>query len=232
MQLLQALFSQGFGTKNECKALILSGLVEINGVKACEPFKPISTANLVLRVNGTDWPFKTLACIALHKPAGYECSRNPQRYPSVLSLLPTPLQKRNLQPVGRLDANTTGLLLLTDDGALLHKLTSPKHHTAKVYEVVCKHPLFDEQIDPLLSGVILRDNPHAVRALSVSRMSPKTIRLTLTQGKYHQVKRMIAAVGNRVESLHRIQIGEFQLPHHLKPGEWLWIDDPACLYAR
>jgi 16S rRNA pseudouridine516 synthase len=230
MRLLQALYSQGFGTKKTCEGLIKSGLVKVNGQICVDPFEEILTSSLVLSIHGEDWPFKPLAYVALHKPADYECSRQPQRYPSVLSLLPQPLQIRNLQPVGRLDADTTGLLLLTDDGALLHKLTSPKHHIPKVYEVACKHPLSDEQIHQLLSGVYLRDEPQPVHAQFISRVTPYTIHLTLTQGKYHQVKRMVAAVGNRVESLHRVQIGQFQLPPDLKPGQWIWIDDPATIH--
>jgi 16S rRNA pseudouridine516 synthase len=128
-----------------------------------------------------------------------------------------------VQPIGRLDEDTTGLLLFTDDGALIHRLTSPKHHVPKVYEVGAKHELSEEQIQQLLDGVVLDDSPVPVRAAAVERRSENTIALTLTEGKYHQVKRMLAAVGNRVESLHRSRFGDLQLPADLAPGQWRWV---------
>src|SRR5690606_30143647 len=150
--------------------------------------------------------------VMLHKPPGYECSLKPGAWPGVHNLLPVPLRRRGLQPVGRLDQDTTGLLLLTDDGPLLHKLTSPKHHVPKVYEVGCKHPVSPQMRDKLLKGVVLDDDPLAVRAdaAEIGEPSPAEageapatypLRLTLLQGKYHQVKRMVAAVGNRAETL-------------------------------
>ena len=232
MHLLQALFSQGFGSRKSCEALIKSGLVKIGNQVSFNPYLEVSPSNLVLTVDGQEWLYRPRAYVALHKPPGYECSRQPQRYPSVLSLLPQPLQRRNIQPVGRLDADTTGLLFLTDDGALLHKLTSPKHQTPKIYEVVCKHLLSDEQIAQLLKGVTLRDDPEPICAQSISRVSEQKIHLTITQGKYHQVKRMVAAAGNRVDKLHRIQIGQFRLPPNLEPGQWIWIDNPSIILAR
>ena len=109
--------------------------------------------------------------------------------------------------MGRLDQDTTGLLLLTDDGTLLHKLTSPKHHVPKVYEVHARHAVTPAQIDALLEGVVLDDDPQPVRADGAMLHPDGTLRLTLIQGKYHQVKRMLAAVGNRCERLHRSAFG-------------------------
>ena len=104
-----------------------------------DPDTEVDTQDLVFSVQGRAWPYHEKALILLHKPAGYECSRNPRHHPSVLSLLPAPLRLRDVQPVGRLDEDTTGVLLLTDDGALIHRLTSPKWHVAKVYEVGTEH---------------------------------------------------------------------------------------------
>jgi len=159
----------------------------------------------------------------LHKPAGYECSQKPKHHPSVLTLLPPPLRQRGLQPIGRLDEDTTGLLLLTDDGKLIHKLTSPKHHVPKVYEVTCKHPLAADAVPRLLAGVVLDDDPAPVAAAACEAVDETHLRLTLTEGKYHQVKRMVAAVGNRVEALHRSRFGPLALPADLAPGQWCWI---------
>jgi 16S rRNA pseudouridine516 synthase len=120
------------------------------------------------------------------------------------------------------------LLLLTDDGALIRRLTSPKRHVPKVYEVGTKHPVSDEQIASLLRGVVLDDDPQPVRAAAVERAGEKALRLTLTEGKYHQVKRMVAAVGNRVEALHRSAMGGLALPADLPPGTWRWVDAAEC----
>jgi 16S rRNA pseudouridine516 synthase len=125
--------------------------------------------------------------------------------------------------VGRLDQDTTGLLLLTDDGKFIHRMSSPKHHMPKVYEVTTKHEITTQQVEKLLSGVVLDDSPKPVQAAACEKVSDTHLKLTLTEGKYHQVKRMLAAVGNRVEGLHRSAIGHLQLPADLAPGQWRWI---------
>ena len=166
----------------------------------------------------------------LHKPAGYECSQKPTAWPPIYTLLPSPLRMRpssgkqaGVQAVGRLDQDTTGLLILTDDGQLLHRMASPKHHVPKVYQVTCRHPLDSSQIQRLLDGVVLDDDPKPVRAAACLQTAETTLDLTLVQGKYHQVKRMLAAVGNRVEGLHRSQIGQLQLPGDLAAGHWRFL---------
>jgi 16S rRNA pseudouridine516 synthase len=159
----------------------------------------------------------------LKKPTGYECSRKPLHHPSVLSLLPIPLRERDVQPIGRLDEDTTGLLLITDDGQLNHVLSSAKRKVPKVYIATTKHAVDQSQVDQLLGGVLLNDEPEPVRAAACEIAGENLLRLTLTQGKYHQVKRMVAATGNRVEALHREAIGELRLPFDLKPGEWRWL---------
>ena len=163
-----------------------------------------------------------------------------------------------------LDEDTTGLLLLTDDGSLIHKLTSPKHHVPKVYEAQCKHPVTAEhggaaagrrraartaesKLPPELAarraGAAGRKAEKPARPAGVPGFTPETVRaegaesfgshglrLTLTEGKYHQVKRMVAAVGNRVEHLHRPKFGALQLPADLKPGEWIWVPSPQMIH--
>ncbi len=204
-----------------------TGHVAVAGQVCTDPAQPFNTADLHLSVDGVSWPVCDTALVLLHKPAGYECSQRPKHHPSVLSLLPAPLRTRGVQPVGRLDEDTTGLLLLTDDGALIHRLTSPKHHVPKVYQVRCKHAVDDTQLQRLLQGVVLEDDPHPVRAAAARATGTHTLDLTLTAGKYHQVKRMLAAVGNRVEGLHRSQFGQMVLPAGLAQGQWLWLDAAA-----
>lgn len=150
-------------------------------------------------------------------------------YPSIYTLLPPPIRRRGggaaagVQAVGRLDQDTTGLLLLSDDGKFTHRMSSPKHHVPKVYEVTVKHAVDDKQIQKLLAGVVLDDDPKPVRAAACEKTGDLQLSLTLTEGIYHQVKRMIAAVGNRVGGLHRSRIGALPLPADLKPREWRWL---------
>jgi 16S rRNA pseudouridine516 synthase len=224
MKLAQILFSQGFGTRRACAGLVDAGLVRLDGQVLDDPGAELRTEGLVLEVEGRAWPYHAKALVLLHKPAGYECSQKPRHHPSVLTLMPAPLRQRGVQPIGRLDEDTTGLLLLTDDGALIHRLTSPKKHVPKVYEVGCKHPVSGEQVQRLLAGVVLDDDPAPVRAAACEAVGEHGLRLTLTEGKYHQVKRMVAAVGNRVETLHRSSFGPLVLPPDLAPGGWQWVD--------
>ena len=224
MTLIKLLQSQGFGTRRECRSLILSGLVSIGGREISDADADINAESLVFSVDGRDWQYREKVYVLMNKPAGHECSQKPKHHPSVLSLLPVQLRNRGLQTVGRLDEDTTGLLLLTDDGQFLHVYTSPKKNIAKVYRATVKHPLDEAQLAALRAGVVLHDDPEPVRAQSAVARDAHTLELTLTGGKYHQVKRMVAAAGNRVEALHRERMGEFDLPADLKPGEWCYVD--------
>lgn len=238
MQLQDILYSQGFGTRRVCAGLVQQGLVQV--FESSDALTPVvhtlsatdfDAEGLRLRVQGVDWPYQEKAYIMLNKPTATECSQKPSTYPSIYTLLPSPLRLRpqkgavqGVQAVGRLDQDTTGLLLLTDDGKFIHRMSSPRHHVPKVYEVTVKHPLDEVQINKLLSGVVLDDDPKPVRAAAAELVSSHHLRLTLTEGKYHQVKRMVAAVSNRVEALHRSQIGGLRLPDDLAPGQWCWLD--------
>lgn len=195
-----------------------------------EPGEEIDTEGLVFEVDGAAWEFHEKAYVMLHKPAGTECSHKPSTYPSVYTLLPAPLRQRpakgavqGIQAIGRLDADTTGLLLLSDDGAFIHCMSSPKKHVPKVYEVQAKHAVTPQQAAKLLEGVVLDDDPKPVRAAACEITGERTLSLTLTEGKYHQVKRMVAAAGNRLEKLHRSRIGALALPSDLAPGQWRWL---------
>jgi 16S rRNA pseudouridine516 synthase len=223
MRLRDVLFNQGFGTRRHCDALILAGEVRLAGRVCDNPDETVDTQGLIFSVQGQDWPFHAKALVMLHKPAGYECSQKPSAWPSVMTLLPGPLRTRGVQAVGRLDQDTTGLLLLTDDGALIHRLTSPKKHVPKVYKACTADPVTPDQVARLRAGVVLHDDPQPVRAAACEATGERSLRLTLTEGKYHQVKRMVAAVGNRVERLHRSRFGALSLPDDLAPGQWRWL---------
>jgi 16S rRNA pseudouridine516 synthase len=230
MQLQDILYSQGFGTRRVCAGLVQQGLVSVKGEVQRDAAADFETEGLRFQVQGKEWEFHDKAYVLLHKPAGTECSQKPSTYPSIYTLLPGPLRQRpqkgpiqGVQAVGRLDQDTTGLLLLTDDGQFIHRMNSPRHHVPKVYEVTTKHPLDAKQVDRLLEGVVLDDDPRPVRAAACEMVDEHHLRLTLTEGKYHQVKRMLAAVSNRVEGLHRSRIGGLALPDDLAPGQWRWL---------
>ncbi len=230
MQIQDLLFSQGFGTRRICAGLVQQGLVWVDGrclTAAQEEFDP---EGLRFVVQGVEWIYRERAYLMMHKPAGYECSQRPGAWPSVYTLLPAPLRQRagtaaaGVQAVGRLDQDTTGLLLLSDDGQFIHRMSSPRHHVPKVYEIETLEPVDQRQMDTLLSGVHLEREPGPVRAAACSQLGERAMSLTLTEGKYHQVKRMLAAVGNRVERLHRSRIGALDLPPDLLPGQWRWLE--------
>jgi len=169
MQLLRILQSQGFGVRRACRALIEAGQVKANGILIENPETECDTASLTLTIDGEYWPYREKVYLALHKPAGFECSRQAQHHPSVFSLLPIPFAVRGVQPVGRLDQDSSGLLLLSDDGAFIHRYTSPKKEIGKRYRVICKHVVSDEQVAALLAGVQLRDEPAPIAARGRSR---------------------------------------------------------------
>lgn len=223
MELERLLRSQGFGSRQECRALICSGQVSVEGIQCEDPFAQFDPEGLNFSIDGKPWSYRKFAYLALNKPAGFECSQKPRHHPSVYSLLPRPLLTRGVQAVGRLDEDTTGLLLLSDDGQFIHTYTSPKKKIAKVYDVGVKHPVDMHQLEALLSGVQLHDEPAPVVAAACEIRSQRLLRMTVTAGKYHLVKRMIAAAGNRVEELNRVAIGAFQLPFSLAPGQWMWL---------
>ena len=224
MKLYRALQSQGFGSRKGCMARIRAGGVAVNGVVCDDPEAEVDPAGLELTLDGTPWRYREKAYVLMHKPAGHECSHHPSHHPSVFALLPPPLLQRGLQCVGRLDQDTTGLLLFSDDGQFIHRMISPKKGVAKVYRAVCAEPVSDAMLDALRSGVLLNDEPVPIAALACDRLDEYTLRLTLAEGKYHQVKRMIGATGNRVDHLHREAIGGYALPADLPPGSWRWLE--------
>lgn len=232
MHLDKILQSQGFGSRKYCRQLIETGKVSIDGEACTEIKADFSPVDFEFTVAGQTWQYREKVYIALNKPQGYECSHQPQHHHSVFSLLPAQLIERGVQSVGRLDQDTTGLLLLTDDGALLQALTHPKKHVAKRYVVTTNRPITDDQIAQLQQGVTLCNEQGIYAADDCIKVKENQLILTIHQGLYHQVKRMLAAVGNHVDDLHREQVGHFKLPESLKEGKWIYLDDEQIHMAR
>ena len=229
------LFTQGFGSRRICAGLVQQGCVEMDTGQGWQ-LQTLSDAwveavdGMQFKVQGILWQYHEKAYVLMHKPAGTECSHKPSAWPSVYGLLPSPLRQRpaktglpGVQAVGRLDQDTTGLLLFSDDGQFIHRMSSPKHHVPKVYELTTEDALDEKVVQRLLHGVVLNDDPQPVQAAACELTDSHAMRLTLTQGKYHQVKRMLAATGHKVVRLHRSSIGELVLGHHLAPGAWRWL---------
>ncbi len=224
--------SQGFGTRKYCRQLIETGEVQLNGQvvtnirHACLATIGLDGAatDLTLRIFDEDWMYRPQIYLALNKPSEYECSRKPSHHPSVMTLLPEQFSWRDVQAVGRLDHDTTGLLLLSDDGSFIHAQTSPKRHVPKVYVATTQTPVTTELITAFLAGVQLHDEPIPIAAVDCRALGEFTVQIVLEQGKYHQVKRMLAAVGNHCEQLTRIQIGGLKLSEmDLPQGSWCYL---------
>jgi 16S rRNA pseudouridine516 synthase len=225
LDLERILHKQGFGSRRLCRIMIINEEITVNGAMCDDPDAEFALENLNYTVKGEVWQYKEKSYLMMHKPSNYECSHKTQHHPTIYSLLPHPLVARDVQCIGRLDEDTTGLILISDDGQFIHKMSSPKHKVPKIYEVTCKHPIVEANIHELLEGVKLIDETETIAALAVKQISEHVIHMTLAEGKYHQVKRMVAAISNRVEGLKRIQIGELILPEDLKVGQWRWLSE-------
>ncbi len=225
LSLDRILQSQGFGTRKYCRSLIDDGEVAIGGVTQTSYKMAIDTAGLVLNIFDEEWVYREHVYIALNKPVNVECSRKPSHHPGVLTLLPEQFTWRDVQPVGRLDHDTTGMLLMSDDGPFIHAQSSPKRHVPKIYQATTQEPVTAELVAQLLGGVQLHDEPAPLAAVSCIQRGEHLLEIVLEQGKYHQVKRMLAAAGNHCSALHRSAIGGLTLESlGLAQGEWCYLD--------
>lgn len=222
----RVLQSQGFGTRKWCRGLIINGEVSISGLIITDYLYLTDITEFEFTVYGEAHQYRQQLYVALNKPANYECSRKPSHHPGVLSLLPEQFSRRDIQPVGRLDHDTTGLLLLSDNGLFIHALSSPRHPAPKVYIATTQDPVTPQIVSMLLGGIKLHDEPELLTAVSCRRMDTHQIEIVLEQGKYHQVKRMLAAAGNHCKALQRSQIGGLTLETlGLAEGTWCHLDE-------
>lgn len=225
LALERILQSQGFGTRKHCRHLIEDGKLSVAGEIVRDARLSLEAEGLEFTLDDEVWTYREHVYVALHKPAGFECSRKPSHHPGVLSLLPEQFIWRDVQPVGRLDHDTTGLLLLSDDGAFIHAQSSPKHHVPKIYIATTHGPVTPALRESLLSGVNLHDEPAPLAAVHCRILDEHRLEIVLEQGKYHQVKRMLAAAGNHCTALHRAAIGDLTLASlGLAEGEWCYLD--------
>lgn len=225
--------SQGFGTRKYCRGLVEDGEVSINGEVVDNIKTAFDTTDFEFTIFEEVWRYREHVYIVLNKPANFECSRKPSHHPGVLTLLPEQFTWRDLQPVGRLDHDTTGMLLMSDDGPFIHAQSSPKRHIPKVYVATTHEPVTPELIEQLLGGVQLHDEPAPLAAQTCRMLGEHQIEIVLEQGKYHQVKRMLAAAGNHCSALNRSAIGELTLDSlGLEEGEWAYLDAAQLALLR
>ncbi len=233
LSLDRILQSQGVGSRKWCRQLIADGEVTIDGSPVTDYRASFETDNLHFTLFGDEWVYREHLYIALNKPTGIECSRKPSHHPSVMTLLPEEFGWRDVQAIGRLDHDTTGLLLLTDDGAFNHALSSPKRHVPKRYLATTADAVMPSLIDALRSGVQLADEPAPLAASECVQVGERQLEIVLEQGKYHQVKRMLAAAGNHCTALLRLSIGQLTLDAlHLGEGEWCHLTDEQRALLR
>lgn len=231
MFLEKMLQSQGFGSRKHCQQLIKNGAVSIEGEKIDQPKHKLDLNNLSFSVYDQHFEYREKVYIALNKPQGYECSHQATHHFSVFDFFNDVLMNRGLQCVGRLDQDTSGLLLFTDDGQFLQALTHPKKHVAKVYRMQTVDPVTEQQILQLQQGVELHNESGIFAATNVVQLAENELQMTIHQGVYHQVKRMLAAVGNKVERLQRQQIGALTLPE-LEQGKWIYLNAEQVELAK
>lgn len=205
-------------SRHEAQKLIRAGLIQVNHETIWKAPIPVSST-AVVTCEGERISLPGLIYLMLHKPLGVISATEDPSQRTVLDLINHP-HMHTLHPVGRLDKDTTGLLLLTNDGQWSHRITAPRQHVPKTYLAQLAEPLTATAAQQLKIGVLLHGETKTVAASQVECISPDFIHLTIHEGKYHQVKRMFAAVGNRVEQLHREQIGGLCLDPALKAGEW------------
>lgn len=217
MRLDRFLCEMNIGTRNQVKAFLRQGLVTVNGMTVKNADRKIDEERDRISFRGKALQYRKYVYYMMNKPAGVVSARTDDKDRTVVELISG--CPEDVSPVGRLDKDTTGLLLLTNDGGLAHRLLSPRKHVDKTYRVTMERPLTEEEADRLRAGVDIGEDkltlPSQVEILSNSK-----IFLTIHEGKYHQVKRMLQAVENRVLALERVSFGGLSLDRGLKPGEY------------
>lgn len=214
----------GFGSRKEARGLVRMGLVELDGKVLEDPFMEFAERPETITVNGEEVPTVEKLYVMLHKPLDVECSHNARDHRSVFELLPDRFTTMGIQSVGRLDADSEGLLLLSNQGDFIHRVESPKKGLLKHYKVTLAREFTDAQREELLKGVMLKGERREVVAREIETDGESVI-IAIGEGLYHQVRRMFAAVGNHVETLERISIGNLKLDPTLGRGGWRFLTD-------
>lgn len=219
MRLDKFLSNAGVGSRSQVKVMIKKGQVTINDCMARSGDDSIDENTDVIVCQGKRITLTKYRYFMLHKPAGVVSATEDNLDRTVLDCL-SKKDAKDLFPVGRLDKDTTGLLLLTNDGELSHNLLSPRKHVDKTYYVTCECEVTEVQLEALRKGVDIGDDKITLPALARAGVQSSELYLTIREGRFHQVKRMLQAVGNKVVALKRLSMGSLKLDENLKPGEY------------
>jgi len=231
MRIDRLLANMGYGSRRDIERMVKNDRVLLDGQIIDDVSARIAVARDLpsrMSIDGKPLDPPPGLIIAMHKPLGVTCSHK-DAGPLVYDLLPSRWRARDptISTIGRLDKETSGLLLMTDDGALLHRIIAPKSHVAKRYCATLARPLKGDEAKVFgAGGLMLESDDKPLLPAEFEPLSDRSGRLTLHEGRYHQVRRMFAAIGNHVEALHRDQIGAFDLPEDLAAGEWRLLDEP------
>lgn len=221
MRLDKVLSNSGFGSRSEIRSLVKKGLIRVDGSIVNEPALHVDPDNSKIEIRGTLLNYRQFVYVMMNKPAGIISATSDNKLRTAIDLLPEELSCFDLFPAGRLDIDTEGMLLLTNDGQMAHDLLSPRKHVDKRYFALIDGVVTDEDIKNFKEGVALDDGYKTMPAeLEIFKSGPQSeIELVLHEGKFHQVKRMFEAVGKKVTYLKRIQMGGLKLDNTLEPGE-------------
>ena len=225
MRLDKLLSEMGIATRSEARAACKSGQVLVDGAALRDSSAHVDPEKQSVVFRGREISYRKYTYVMLNKPEGYVSATEDSKLPVVTELLDGELRKMELFPVGRLDRDTTGLMILTNNGPLAHRVLSPKHHVPKVYRFSAAEPMAEGVEDAFRDGVVLADGyecKSAIIELDADRMGGF---ITLTEGKYHQIKRMVASTHNRVVTLERVSFGEIALDTTLARGEYRLLTD-------
>ena len=225
MRIDKFLSNMGIASRTESSKAARSGLILVNGAPVRKADVHIDPEKDVITYCGRKIEYRKYTYILMNKPDGVVSATEDGRDKTVIDLLPEELQKLNLFPCGRLDKHTLGLVMLTDDGDLAHRLLSPKHHVAKKYRFESKFPLTDEEIEYLEKGATLEDGYVTKPSEIELNADKKSGYITLIEGKYHQIKRMLEAVNNKITYLERVTFGPLALDEKLARGEWRFLTE-------
>lgn len=223
------LAATGRWSRREVKGLVKAGRVLVDGVPAAAPEQKLDPDRSRVLVDGEEAVFRELTYVMLNKPAGVLSATEDARQETVLDLLPPELRRRGLFPVGRLDKDSEGLLLLTNDGDLAHRLLSPKYHVDKVYYIRTDAPLTEEDRAAFAGGVLLADGTECLPAGLELLGDGREALVTLHEGKFHQIKRMIASRGAAVCRLKRLSMGTLVLDEGLRPGGFRLLNEEEVM---
>lgn len=211
-------------SRSDIKGILKNGAVQVDGVTECDGSRKVDPDVQEITLYGKKLVGQAHVCFLVNKPQGYICATEDRVHQTVLELLPKALRVKGLFPAGRLDADSTGLVLLTDDGDLAHRMLAPKSHVPKYYLVRLQKPCRPADVKRLARGLRLGDGTECMPAQAKALDVPGNYALIcLHEGKYHQVKRMFAALANHVESLHRVAIGSMVLPVNLALGGYVEV---------